>query len=152
MEPFGRPAAGLTAGVGAQAQRAGAGLGRGDRFVAAVEEVSREIQDPAVKLRFLRQSLSRYQSLDRAVRYVPWLRRALYSWADRRGERHETELSALGVPVRVLHRRRVGSRVAAVAAVLAVAALVGAWILRASRPSGPAPVLAAVPTQPSVAE
>ena len=139
--------------MGAQARRAGAGLARGDKFVAAVEEVSREIQDPAAKLRFLRQSLSRHQSLDRAVRYVPWLHRVVYRWADRKGDGTETALTTLGVPVRVISRRRMGSRVAAVAAAVALAALAGAGILRATRPSVAAPVLAAaVPTLPPVAE
>lgn len=130
--------------MGAQARRAGAGLAKGDKFVAAVEEVSREIQDPAAKLRFLRQSLSRPQSIERAASYVPWLRR----WADRKGDGTETAISTLGVPVRVISRRRMGNRMAAVAAVLAFTALLGAGVLRATRPSVATPVLAAVPTLP----
>jgi N-acetylmuramoyl-L-alanine amidase len=134
--------------VGPQAQRAGAGLARGDKFVAAVEEVSREIQDPAAKLFFLRESLARPQSRDRAVSSVPWLDRVLHPWMDRNGDGTETAISTLGVPVRVIARRRLGSRMAAVAAVLALAALLGAGILRATRPSVTTPALAAVPTLP----
>jgi hypothetical protein len=40
---------------------------RKDAFVSALEEVSREIQDPAAKLRFLRDSLSRRESKRRAL-------------------------------------------------------------------------------------
>jgi len=152
LEPFGRPAAGLMAGVGSRAERAGAGLARGDEFVAAVEAVSREIQDPAAKLRFLRQSLSRYQSLDRAVRYVPWLRRVVYGWIDRQGQSGRTELNGLGVMVKVKRRRRLGSRIAAAAAVLVAALLVVAAIHRVSRPGASSPVLAAVAARPAVAE
>src|SRR5512142_2548940 len=67
-------------------------------FVAALEAVSREIRDPVAKLRFIRGSLSRYETQDRLVRSVPWapVRRFLYRWLSLEGLRHLFTANSLG--------------------------------------------------------
>jgi hypothetical protein len=51
-------------------------------FEDEIESVSRGIRDPAAKLRFLRQSISRYETVDHVVQGVPFapVRRRLYRW------------------------------------------------------------------------
>ena len=143
-------------GMGTRAKRGTAPPNHEDEFVAVLEQVSREIRDPVAKLRFIRSSLSRYQSLDRAVRVVPWfpMRRTLHKWIGREGLRHQIELSGLGVPVRVNPRARTFRtlrRVATVAGLLALVGFAVVWMLRA-RPAVAPPVLAAVPATPTLAE
>ena len=72
----------------ARARKAAAG-DRGLEFSHALEAVSREIVDPAAKLKFIRGSLHRYQKVDRALRLVPipGVRRFLYRWLSLEGIR-----------------------------------------------------------------
>ena len=142
------------AGAGTRVNRA-ATPRKDDEFVAVLEQVSREIRDPDAKLRFIRESLSRYQSLDRAVRAVLPLRKLLHTWISREGLRNYTEINALGVPVRVDPRAKTRRRLRRAVAVgglvlLVVFALGGA--LRTSRPATAPPVLAAAPATLAVAE
>ena len=62
------------------ARRAAVGLPHGRELALALERVSRDIRDPAAKLRFIRASLQRYARVDRAVSSVPFapLRRVIY--------------------------------------------------------------------------
>jgi hypothetical protein len=142
------------AGGGTRVNR-GAAPRKHDEFVAVLEEVSREIRDPAAKLRFIRESLSRYQSLDRAVRAVLPLRKLLHTWISREGLRNYVAINALGVPVRVDPRattRRRLRRVAAVGGLLVLVAFALGGALRTSRPATAPPVLAAAPATLAVAE
>jgi hypothetical protein len=101
-----------------------------DEFVLALEEVSRGIQDPVAKLRYIRSSLARYQQADRCVRAVPFsgLRRLLYRLLSLDGIRHLLTSSPMGAPVPVdmgTQRRVRAASLAAIAAVL----LLGAGLL-----------------------
>jgi hypothetical protein len=142
--------------MGTRAKRGTAPPNHEDEFVAVLEQVSREIRDPVAKLRFIRSSLSRYQSFDRAVRVVPWfpLRRTLHKWIGREGLRHQTELSGLGVPVRVNPRARTFRTLRRVGTVAGLLALVGFAVVGMfrARPAVAPPVLAAVPATPTLAE
>jgi N-acetylmuramoyl-L-alanine amidase len=136
-----------------------------DEFVLALEEVSRGIQDPVAKLRYIRGSLARYQQADRCVRAVPFagLRHLIYRLLSLDGIRHLLTSNPMGasVPVDLGTRRRV--RAAGLAAVAAVLLLgvgllgVGFKVTRSSAeaaapppPGPPRPVvaetLAALPT------
>ena len=79
----------MIAGVGARVGSV-VSLDRGAEFVSSLESVSRGIQDPVAKLRFIRGSLARYRWLDRAIRAVPFppLRRRLYRWLSLEGVSH----------------------------------------------------------------
>ncbi len=55
----------------------------GSDFVGALEEKSREIQDPVAKLRYIRGALARYQEADRKLQAVPTPLRALLYKATR---------------------------------------------------------------------
>src|ERR1700687_5397037 len=72
-------------------------------FLRVLESVSRGIRDPVAKLRFIRTSLSRYETVDRVVRRVPWspVRLALYRWLSLEGLRHLLDTSSLGGPARI---------------------------------------------------
>jgi N-acetylmuramoyl-L-alanine amidase-like protein len=116
-------------------------------FVDAVERASRDIHDPVAKLRFIRTSLVRHQTVDGWVGRVPWapLRVRLYRWVSLHGVQHLLTTRPFGVarPIARPARGLAASRaLVAVAAVLVVAAAAGVgW--RAARPEGP-PVMAAV--------
>ena len=122
-----------------------------DEFVLALEEVSRGIQDPVAKLRYIRSSLARYQQADRCVRAVPFsgLRHLLYRLLSLDGIRHLLTSNPMGasVPVDLGTRRRV--RAAGLAAVAAVL-LLGVGLLglgfKVTRASA---VAAAPPTKPA---
>src|SRR5215475_12937587 len=66
-------------------------------FVETLETRSKAIRDPVAKLRYIRNSLARYEQADRAVQVVPFspLRRLLYR-----------VLSAAGLRLRALPRHR----------------------------------------------
>ena len=103
--------------------------GRKDEFVAALEEVSSGIQDPAAKLRFLRTSLSKRESKRRALsplRNV--LRRVTGRHADERpvGPLGASSLAADQPPSRV-------ARLGAATVVLAAVAFGATTALRAPR-------------------
>lgn len=120
-------------------------------FVDAVERVSRGIQDPVAKLRFIRTSLARHQTADVWVRRVPWapLRVRLYRWLSLEGVQHLLIRNPFGVALPLPHATRglAASRalVAVAAVVVALAAAGVGW--RAARPEGP-PVLAAADRRP----
>jgi hypothetical protein len=131
---------------------------RPKEYVAAVEEVSREIHDPVAKLRFLRTSLRDYGHVSQ-VEEVPSgaARRVLYRWAS---FEHLRALSAKGpvaafapsVPRKTLVTRAAAALTLLLAAgrlLMGLAALVvvfavGSAAYRHARPSA-TPVLAAVP-------
>jgi hypothetical protein len=73
-------------------------LSEPEEFLQSLESVSRGIRDPVAKLHFIRNSLTRYQALDRVVRAVPMapLRRLLYRWLSLEGLRHLLDTKALG--------------------------------------------------------
>lgn len=104
-------------------------LDRGAEFVSSLESVSRGIQDPLAKLRFIRGSLARYRWLHRAIRALPFppLRRRLYGWLSLEGLRHLRAPNSLGAAT--LPRAR--ATTLAALAVLASAASV----YRAARPA-----------------
>jgi hypothetical protein len=118
-------------------------------FLDALESVSRGIQDPAAKLRFIRRSLGRYKKAGRALDLVPVppLRR----WAFRRlsleGLRFLISSDSLGVNVAVDTRTRGAlalNRAMTASAALLLVVLVGgvSYGVWSARPSA-APVLAA---------
>ena len=73
-------------------------LSEPEEFLHALESVSRGIRDPVAKLRFIRNSLARYRSLDRFVRAVPIapVRRVFYRWLSLEGLRHLLDTGARG--------------------------------------------------------
>lgn len=102
---------------------------RKDEFVSALEEVSREIQDPAAKLRFLRTSLSHREARRRAL--SP-LRNALRRVTGRGVEEPIGPLGARTLPGESRSGEAV-ARTLAVALVLAGVAFGAAMALRAPR-------------------
>jgi hypothetical protein len=133
LEPFGSAAA---------ASGAPAGRDRGEEFVCALEAASREIRDPVAKLKYIRNSLARYQALDRCVRVVPIapLRRQIYRWLSLEGLQHVLGSPSLHLTMPPAARRSlVASRL--LAASLALGALSSsALALRALIPETPAVV------------
>ncbi len=102
---------------------------RKDEFVSALEEVSREIQDPAAKLRFLRTSLSHREARRRAL--SP-LRNALRRVTGRGVEEPIGPLGARALPGEPRSGEAV-ARTLAVALVVAGVAFGAAMALRAPR-------------------
>jgi hypothetical protein len=94
----------------------------GDEFVRALEEVSRGIQDPVAKLRYIRSSLARYQGADRFVRVVPFsgLRHLLYRYLSLDGIRHLLTTNPMGASLPVDQGTRRQARAAGLSAVAAV--------------------------------
>jgi hypothetical protein len=119
--------------------RFGAGRRR-QEFVADLEEVSRQIQDPVAKLRFIRTSLSRYEPVDRAVGALPWrpLRRRIHGWMTQKSLADATEINSLGIRVPVDRRARNLRRVRRAAVTAGVATLVAGGVTGAFRASMPA--------------
>jgi hypothetical protein len=121
-------------------------------FVSALEATSRGIRDPVAKLRFIRRSLSRYQTIDRCVQAIPIpaLRSALYRWLSLEGLRHLLTNNPNGGPVSLTLGTRMAlvfGRAAAVAAVLLLLLGVGAGVYQVTRPEA-APVVAAAGAPP----
>jgi hypothetical protein len=102
LEPRRRPAA-VTRTTPSKGRPA-----RQPEFEDALESVSRGIRDPAAKLRFLRQSISRYETLDHVVQGVPFapVRRRLYRWLGLERLRHLLHTESLGAPRPVDGRTR----------------------------------------------
>jgi hypothetical protein len=124
-------------------------LSEPEEFLHALESVSRGVRDPVAKLRFIRTSLSRYQTLDRAVRAVPSasLRRLLYRWLSLEGLHHLLDdTSSLGAsPLRVNFATRVSlvlGRAAVVGLGLILGVSAGVAAYRHMRPPA-APLMAA---------
>ena len=119
-----------------------------EEFLHALESVSRGVRDPVAKLRFIRTSLSRYHTLDRAVRSVPSasLRRLLYRWLSLEGLHHLLDTSSLGAsPLRVNFATRVSlvfGRAAVVGLGLILGVSAGVAAYRHMRPPA-APLMAA---------
>jgi len=63
--------------------------GRPREFLAALESASRDLDDPVAKLRYIRESLARYEGIERAVGSMPaaTLRHWLYRWLSLEGLR-----------------------------------------------------------------
>ena len=120
-----------------------------EEFLHALESVSNGIRDPVAKLRFIRNSLGRYQSLDRVVRSVPLapLRRALYHWLSLEGLRHLRDTQVLAgspMPVDVAtHVSLAFGRAAVIGLGLALGVWAGVAAYRHTRP--PAEPLMAAP-------
>jgi hypothetical protein len=124
-------------------------LSEPEEFLHALESVSRGVRDPVAKLRFIRTSLSRYQTLDRAVRAVPSasVRRLLYRWLSLEGLHHLLDdTSSLGAsPLRVNFATRVSlvlGRAAVVGLGLILGVSAGVAAYRYMRPPA-APLMAA---------
>jgi hypothetical protein len=138
---------------------------RPSEFEDALESVSRGIKDPAAKIRFLRQSISRYEKVDHVVQGVPFapLRRSVYRWLGLERLRHLLHHDSL-VGVRPVDRRTRGAvalnRLGTVAGSLVVLAVVGglaAGTYRLFQVGSTAPVSAAAvrvdpPPRPAVPE
>jgi hypothetical protein len=119
-------------------------------FVSALEATSRGIRDPVAKLRFIRRSLSRYQTLDRCVQAIPIpaLRTAMYRWLSLEGLRHLLTNNPYGGPIPLSIGTRVSlmlGRMGAAAAVLLLAVGIATGVYQLTRP-GTAPVVAAANT------
>lgn len=130
------------------APRGASGQVSSDEFLDALETVSRGLKDPVAKLRFIRTSLSRYQTVDRVVRNVPIppVRRVLYRWLSLEGLRHLLDTSSLGArgPVDVATRvSLVFGRSAVVGLGLILGVAAGVAVYRHTRP--PAVPLMAAP-------
>ncbi len=147
MEPLRRGAA----GVGTP------GPERGRAFVRALEDASRSIKDPVAKLRYLRASLDRYETIDRDIAAVPSpiARSLLYRWLHAEGLRPLTTGKAFSAPMLEASLRR--SRLVRGAVVLLALATIGvtfsvvgaslarAWPRRADATGAAAPVAAQLP-------
>jgi len=119
-----------------------------EEFLRSLESVGRGIRDPVAKLRFIRTSLSRYETLDRVVRAVPFApaRRILYRWLSLEGLRHLFGPSPLGgAPAALTLGTRVSlafGRAAVVGLGLIIGVGAGATVYRLARPPA-APLMAA---------
>jgi hypothetical protein len=117
-------------------------------FLRALEDVSAGIRDPVAKLRFIRASLTRYETLDRVVRTVPWAsaRGILYRWLSLEGLRHLLDTKSLGAsPARVDLATRLSlvvGRSALVGIGLILGIAVGLAVYRLTRPPS-VPLMAA---------
>jgi hypothetical protein len=132
---------------------------RGEEFLRALEKASGAIRDPVAKLRFIRSSLQRYQSLDRVVRLIPipGLRGFLYRWLSLEGIRPLLVRNTLGEPEPVARHLRLSllaTRAGAAGIVVLAACAVGgtAWQLTRPAVAAPAPVGPAVSRPAAVAE
>src|SRR5262245_24663091 len=128
---------------------------RGDSFVADIEAKSRTIRDPVAKLRYIRESLARYQEADRKVQAVPispirWL---LYrvTKLDRLRPLYTTNPNGAVETARPIAPPARSSSGAGWAMGLAVAVALGAGAYRLSRPVDSAPA-ASAPSRLPVAE
>jgi hypothetical protein len=122
---------------------------RREEYLDAVEAVSRGIQDPVAKLRYLRGSVAKHERQARAVSHIPLspLRRILFRWmslealapvlASRWGVPHAIDASTQ----KAYERRRLAAVCGGIVVCLAVS--VAAWQM--SRRARALPVLAAVP-------
>jgi hypothetical protein len=110
--------------------------------------VSRGIQDPVAKLRYIRSSLARYQRIDGVLRRVPFepVRHLLYRLLSLEALRHLLSENPMGAPVRVDASTRRSLRTAVVATAGLVLALAAGLAAAGYRIARPAP--AAVPTPP----
>jgi len=149
---------GLKALQGSKKDAPHAAARRPKEYVEAVEEVSREIQDPVAKLRFLRTSLRDYPRVSQ-VEGVPSgsARRVLYRWASFEHLRALSAAEPADAFAPAAQRKTLVTRVAAALtlflaagrlmmglAALVVVFAVGSAAYRHARPSA-APVLASVP-------
>ncbi len=152
MEPFARhapPPTGVSLGV--------APRDRGDDFLRAVEKASRGISDPVAKLRFIRNSMRRYQELDRLVRLipVPRVRRFVYHWLSLDSVQPLMMHNYLGGPARGgpnLRRPLWAFRGAAAGIAALALCVVGASLWQLTRPAAAAPALPLPPVLRAVAE
>jgi hypothetical protein len=123
-------------------------------FLDALESVSRGIQDPAAKLRFIRRSLGRYHRAGRALDLVPVpsLRRWVLRRLSLEGLRFLISTDSLGVNVAIDPRTQGAlalNRALTASAALGLVLLVGgvAYGVWSARPTA-APVFAAPPAAP----
>ena len=138
----------MIAGVGARVGSV-VPLDRGAEFVSSLESVSRGIQDPVAKLRFIRGSLARYRWLDRVIRAVPFppLRRRLYRWLSLEGLSHLLTSNSLGAAA----RRGTLPRARATSLALLAVVVSATGVYRAVRPAGDAAGSMALSTRGLVA-
>ncbi|MCU0242386.1 MAG: N-acetylmuramoyl-L-alanine amidase [Vicinamibacteria bacterium] len=107
---------------------------RAYEFAAALDHACQGIRDPIVKLRYIRDSLARYQLLLRIVNRLPCspLRRAIYRWLSLEGMQHLILSHPLGSAVtstRRVRRALIMSRLAAIGATFATFTLLGVAFL-----------------------
>ena len=126
--------------------------GRREEYLDAVEAVSRGIQDPVAKLRYLRGSVARQDKTARAVSKIPLspLRRILFRWMSLEALA-PVLTSRWGVPQPVdvptqqaYRRRRLAAVIGGIGVCLAVAAT--AWQMSRTQT---VPVMASVPAEPT---
>ena len=118
-----------------------------EEFLRELESVGRGVRDPVAKLRFIRASLSRYDTLDRVVRTVPFApaRRLLYRLLSLEGLRHLFHTTPFGVSAPLTVGTRVSlvfGRAAVVGLGLIIGVGTGATVYRLTRPPA-APLMAA---------
>src|SRR5262245_15166109 len=115
---------------------------RGDSFMSDIEAKSRTIRDPVAKLRYIRESLARYQEADRKVQAVPispvrWLLYRITKLDRLRPLYTSNPNGAVGAaPAPTPARPATG---AGWAIALVGAAALGLAAFRASRPADPLP-------------
>jgi N-acetylmuramoyl-L-alanine amidase-like protein len=124
----------------------GRASGPPEEYLDALETVSSGVRDPVAKLRFLRTSLARRESVDQVSR-VPWApaRRAVYRWLSLEGLRHVLDSGASDPAARVDYVTRASlafGRAAVVGLGLILGIGAGAAVYRRVRPPV-APLLAA---------
>jgi len=126
-------------------------------FTRALESVSREIGDPAAKLKFIRGTLHKYERADRAVSLLPLpgLRRLLYRWLSLEGIHPLLTHDSLGAPAPVARGIRLSllaARAVAVSMTLVALVAVSGAARQLTRPAVAAPAPGAPVTLPAVAE
>lgn len=111
------------------------GMEGSGEFVEALEATSRGIRDPVAKLRFIRTSLSRYQTIDLWLRRVPWApaRRTLYRWLSLERLQHLLTETPFGAPVPMDPRVRRGLLAARIAVAVVALAVSGAALFAVYR-------------------
>jgi hypothetical protein len=126
-------------------------------FVETLETRSRAIHDPVAKLRYIRNSLARYERADRAVQVLPWspLRRLLYRLLSAAGLRQMMRAHGISLPDSIEAGARRDIRLARLALAAGLFAVVGglaAGGYALSRIGAPAPAAATAPPLLPVAE
>jgi hypothetical protein len=126
-------------------------------FVETLEMRSRAIRDPVAKLRYIRNSLARYEQADRAVKVVPWspLRRLLYRLLSAAGLREMMRARGLSLPDSIEAGARRDIRLARLALAAGLFAVIGglaAGGYALSRATSPPPVASVAAKLSPVAE
>ncbi len=150
LEPLARSVGATRASARA---RGAAPRDRGLEFTHALEAVSREITDPAAKLKFIRGTLHKYDRAGRAVRLVPvaGLRRLLYRWLSLEGIHPLLTHNSLGGPepmARGIRLSLIAARAVAVGLTFVALVAVSGAARELTRPADAAPAPRGEPTTP----